>query len=268
MTNHEDPRGSSFSFPAASPEAPEPAIQVRGLAKSFGSRTVLRDFELDVRRGEMLALVGGSGSGKSVFLKLLAGLLRPDRGSILIGGVDIVRARKERIEEVHRKIGFLFQDGGLLNSLTIYDNIALPLREAERLDEEEIRKRVTDRLGRVGVSGEETKVPGELSGGMRKRAGLARAIITERSYFFFDEPTSALDPVTSASIRSLIREVHELWKSASLVVTHDLRLVQQVADRIAFLHEGKVRQTGAFAEMAGSHDPVVREFFADAECLK
>jgi phospholipid/cholesterol/gamma-HCH transport system ATP-binding protein len=216
----------------------------------------------------MLALVGGSGSGKSVFLKHLAGLLRPDRGSIELDGADIVRARQDRIDEVHRRIGFLFQDGGLLNSLTIFDNVALPLRETEHLGEEEIRARVLDRLRQVGVEKEETKFPRELSGGMRKRAGLARAIVTERSYFFFDEPTSALDPVTAASIHSLIREVHEQWKSTSIVVTHDLRLVQKVADRIAFLHQGAIRQTGTIDEMAHSEDSVVREFFADSECLK
>jgi phospholipid/cholesterol/gamma-HCH transport system ATP-binding protein len=265
MTNREDPRGSSFSFPA---ETPDPAIRISGLAKSFGPRKVLRDLSLDVRRGEMLALVGGSGSGKSVFLKLLAGLIRADRGSIEFGGIDIVHASGEKIEEVHRRIGFLFQDGGLLNSLTVYDNVALPLREWERLDEGEIRARVTDRLGRVGVAGEEAKFPGELSGGMRKRAGLARAIITERSFFFFDEPTSALDPVTGASICSLIREVHEQWKSTSVVVTHDLRLVEKVADRIAFLHEGVIRRTGTFDEMVRSEDAVVRHFFADSERLK
>jgi len=265
MTNHEDARGSSFSFQGGDAD---PAIHVEALSKSFGRRTVLRDFWLDVRRGEMLALVGGSGSGKSVFLKLLAGLISPDRGSIVLGGVDIARERRERIEDVHRKIGFLFQDGGLLNSLSIYDNVALPLRETERLTEDEIRRRVTDRLARVGVAGEESKVPGELSGGMRKRAGLARAIITERSFFFFDEPTSALDPVTAASIRTLLGEVHEQWKSTSVVVTHDLRLVEQIADRIAFLHEGSIRQTGTFEEMVRSKDDLVREFFSDAECLK
>jgi phospholipid/cholesterol/gamma-HCH transport system ATP-binding protein len=247
---------------------PDPAIRVRGLARSFGKRHVLRDLSLDVHRGEMLALVGGSGSGKSVILKLMTGLLRADRGSIEIGGIDIVHASREQVEEVHRRIGFLFQDGGLLNSLSVYDNVALPLREGERLSEDEIRARVTGRLGRVGVAGEETKFPGELSGGMRKRAGLARAIVTERSFFFFDEPTSALDPVTAGSIRSLIREVHDQWKSTSVVVTHDLRLVEKVADRIAFLHEGVIRRMGTFDEMVHSDDDVVREFFADSECLK
>jgi len=260
MTNHEDPRGSSFSFPA---QPDEPAIRVRGLARSFGSRAVLQDVSLDVHRGEMLAFVGGSGSGKSVFLRLLAGLIPADRGSIVIEGTDIVRAPRDQIEELHRKIGFLFQDGGLLNSLSVYDNVALPLRETERLDEEEIRSRVMDRLKQVGVAGEETKTPGELSGGMRKRAGLARAIVTERAFFFFDEPTSALDPVTAASIRSLIREVHEQWKPCSVVVTHDLRLVEEVADRIAFLHEGVIRQTGTFDEMAHSPDQIISDFFAE-----
>src|SRR5262245_29190644 len=268
MTNREDARGSSSPFPAEPADAAEPGIRIRDLAKSFRSRTVLRDLSLDIHPREMFAIVGGSGSGKSVFLKLLAGLLRPERGSIVIGGVDIVRERRDRIEEVHRRIGFLFQEGGLLNSLSVFDNVALPLREAGELGEEEIRERVLDRLRRVGVAGEESKVPGELSGGMRKRAGLARAIVTERSFFFFDEPTSALDPVMAASIRSLIREVHEQWKSTSVVVTHDLRLVQQVADRIGFLHGGSIRKAGTFDQMVGSDDAVVREFFADTAILK
>ena len=223
---------------------------------------MLRGFSLDVRRFEMLAIVGGSGSGKSVFLKHLAGLLRPDRGRIVLDGIDLVGAPKERIAEVHRKIGYLFQEGGLLNSLTVYDNVALPLREPERRPEDEIRKRVLECLEQVGVAGTESKFPRELSGGMRKRAGLARAIIEERSFFFFDEPTSALDPVTAVSIRALIRKVHEQWKSTSLVVTHDLKLVHKVADRVAFLHDGKVRAIGAFEELVRSDDEVVRDFFS------
>jgi phospholipid/cholesterol/gamma-HCH transport system ATP-binding protein len=229
---------------------------------------VLRGFTLDVRRGEMLGIVGASGSGKSVLLKHLAGILRPDRGTIELDGIDLVQAGKEEIFKVHSKIGYLFQEGGLLNSLTIFDNIALPLRETAQVDEAEIRTRVEDRLQRVGVAEARNKFPRELSGGMRKRAGLARAIVEERSYFFFDEPTSGLDPVSAASIRSLIREVHEEWKSTSLVVTHDLQLVASVVDRIAFLHEGVVRELGTFAELSRSGDSIVREFFAAGGCVK
>jgi phospholipid/cholesterol/gamma-HCH transport system ATP-binding protein len=228
---------------------------------------VLRGFTLDVYRGEMLAIVGGSGSGKSVLLKHLAGLLRPDRGSIVIDGVDLVGASREAIQDVHRKIGYLFQEGGLLNSLSIFDNLALQLREEATLSEEEIRERVSDRLRRVGIAESEHKSPAELSGGMRKRAGLARAIMEERSFFFFDEPTSALDPVSAASIRNLIRELHDQWHSTSLVVTHDLTLVASVADRVAFLYEGKVRQTGSFEQLSHSEDPVVREFFEAGGCV-
>jgi phospholipid/cholesterol/gamma-HCH transport system ATP-binding protein len=172
------------------------------------------------------------------------------------------------IAEVHRKIGYLFQEGGLLNSLSIFDNIALPLRETSTLREAEIRERVMDRLRQVGVSGSEAKHPSELSGGMRKRAGLARAIVEERSFFFFDEPTSALDPLSATSIRTLIRRMHEQWNSTSIVVTHDLALVATVADRIAFLHEGTARRTGSFEELAHSEDAPVRDFFAAGGCVK
>ncbi|HVE38647.1 MAG TPA: ATP-binding cassette domain-containing protein [Planctomycetota bacterium] len=268
MTDHGGARDPSFSVhPSPAVDAPEVAIRIEGLYKSFGPRPVLRGFSLDVQRGEMLAIVGGSGSGKSVLLKHLAGLIQPDRGSISIDGIDLVRASPEKIREVHRKIGYLFQEGGLLNSLSIYDNLALPLRETGDLSEDEIRERVTDRLRRVGVAESEEKMPSELSGGMRKRAGLARAITEERSFFFFDEPTSALDPLSAASIRSLIRELHEQWHSTSLVVTHDLALVASAADRIAFLYEGQVRQTGSFEQLSRSEDEVVRKFFEAGGCV-
>jgi phospholipid/cholesterol/gamma-HCH transport system ATP-binding protein len=269
MTDHGGTRDPSFSFPEARSDPAEPAILVRELHKSFGSREILRGLSLDVRRSELLAIVGGSGSGKSVLLKHLAGLLRPDRGSIRIDGIELARAGSPQIRALHRKIGYLFQDGGLLNSLTVFDNIALPLRETTSRGKEEIRTRVLDSLRQVGVEGAESKMPQELSGGMKKRAGLARAIVEERSFFFFDEPTSALDPVTAMSIRDLIREVHDRWKSTSLIVTHDLRLVQKVADRVAFLHEGAIRRTGSYDELSTSDDSIVREFFtADNICWR
>jgi phospholipid/cholesterol/gamma-HCH transport system ATP-binding protein len=222
---------------------------------------VLRGFSLDVQHRELVAIVGGSGSGKSVLLRHLAGLLRPDRGRILLDGTDIVQADRRTLAELHRKIGFLFQEGGLLNSLSIYDNLALPLRETGRFGEEEIRTRVEDRLRRVGVAESAPKTPAELSGGMRKRAGLARALIEDRSFLFLDEPTSALDPVTAASIRELILQVHRHGNTTTLAVTHDLDLARSIAGRVVFLHEGRVRQTGSFEELAESDDPEVRRFF-------
>jgi len=159
-------------------------------------------------------------------------------------------------------MGFLFQEGGLLNSLSVFDNLALPLREARELGEDEIRSRVDDRLRRVGIEEAAAKVPSELSGGMRKRAGLARALIEDRSYLFLDEPTSALDPVTAASIRSLIKDVHEQGQVTTLAVTHDLALAESVAGRIVFLQDGRVHQTGTYDELSRSSDPVVRDFFA------
>ncbi len=241
--------------------APDPAIRIENLYKCFGRREVLRGFSLDVPRRELVAVVGGSGSGKSVLLRHLAGLLHPDRGRILLEGVDIARADRERLAEIHRRIGFLFQEGGLLNSLSLYDNIALPLRERGGLAEDEIRSRVLDRLRRVGISEAASKTPSELSGGMRKRAGLARALIEDRSFLFLDEPTSALDPMTAASIRELIGGVHRQGGATTIAVTHDLALAKSVADRVVFLRDGRVRREGTYAELAESDDPVVRAFF-------
>jgi len=215
-----------------------------------------------VARLELVAIVGGSGSGKSVLLRHLAGLLRPDRGRILLDGVDVVRADPSETVRLRRKIGFLFQEGGLLNSLTLFDNIALPLLESGELGEEEIRGRVVDRLRRVGIEEAAAKVPSELSGGMRKRAGLARALIEDRAFLFLDEPTSALDPVTAASIRSLIKDVHEQGHVTTLAVTHDLALAESVAGRIVFLQDGRVHQAGTYDELSHSSDPVVHDFFA------
>jgi len=206
--------------------------------------------------------VGGSGSGKSVLLRLLAGILQPDRGRILLDGMDVVRANRSETARLRRKIGFLFQEGGLLNSLSVFDNLALPLRETGELEEEEIRTRVVDRLHRVGIEEAAAKVPSELSGGMRKRAGLARALIEDRSYLFLDEPTSALDPVTAASIRSLIKDVHEQGHVTTLAVTHDLALAESIAGRVVFLQDGRVLQTGTYDELSHSADPVVHDFFA------
>jgi phospholipid/cholesterol/gamma-HCH transport system ATP-binding protein len=248
--------------PPERPElAPDPAIRIEDLHKSFGRREILRGFSLDVPRRDLVAVVGGSGSGKSVLLRHLAGLLRPDRGRILLEGIDVARADRAGLAELHRKIGFLFQEGGLLNSLSLYDNIALPLRERGELGEDEIRSRVLDRLGRVGISEAASKAPSELSGGMRKRAGLARALVEDRSFLFLDEPTSALDPMTAASIRDLIGEVHRQGGATTIAVTHDLALAKSVADRVVFLRDGRVRREGTYAELAGSDDPVVRDFF-------
>lgn len=255
-------RGNPSGSPSRPPGAdPPPAIRIEDLTKSFGKRDVLRGFTLDVARYELVAIVGGSGSGKSVLLRHLAGLLRPDRGRIFLGTVEITRAAPAELAAIHRRIGFLFQEGGLLNSLRVCDNLALPLREAGGWTEEKIRERIRDRLTRVGVAEASSKFPSELSGGMRKRAGLARALIEDRDYLFLDEPTSALDPVTAASIRSLIREVHDQGRVTTLAVTHDLALARDIAGRIVFLHEGRVRQSGTYEDLLESPDPVVREFF-------
>ncbi|HLY10022.1 MAG TPA: ATP-binding cassette domain-containing protein [Planctomycetota bacterium] len=241
--------------------APGQAIRIEDLHKSFGRREVLRGFSLGVERGDLVAIIGGSGSGKSVLLRHLAGLVRPDRGRVLLDGRDVAQATRAELASIHRTIGFLFQEGGLLASLSLFDNLALPLREEGSLGEEEIRSRVEDRLRRVGVAESSAKMPSELSGGMRKRAGLARAIIMDRSFLFLDEPTSALDPLTAASIRTLIREVHDQGGVTTLVVTHDLALARAVAGHVVFLQDGRVKQAGTYPELEGSSDPGVRDFF-------
>jgi phospholipid/cholesterol/gamma-HCH transport system ATP-binding protein len=253
--------GRSGTSPDSPSPDPGPAIRLQDLHKSFGSREVLRGFSLDVARRELVAIVGGSGSGKSVLLRHLAGLLRPDRGRILLDGVDVGQADRQGLAALHRRVGFLFQEGGLLNSLSVFDNLALPLREEGTLGEDEIRTRVEDRLKRVGISEAAGKSPAELSGGMRKRAGLARAIVEDRAFLFLDEPTSALDPLSAAAVRDLIRDVHAASDATTLAVTHDLALARTVASRVVFLQEGRVRQAGKYDELAGSEDPVVRRFF-------
>jgi phospholipid/cholesterol/gamma-HCH transport system ATP-binding protein len=219
---------------------------------------------LDVRRGETLVLLGGSGSGKSVLLKHLNGLLRADAGTVEIEGVRLDTLDEEGLVPVRRRVSMLFQQGALFDSLTVGDNVAFPLREHRMLPEHDVPKRVAEALAMVGLERSERLMPAELSGGMRKRAALARALVLEPKAVLYDEPTTGLDPVVGAKINHLIRDLQQRLGLTSVVVTHDLASAFYVADRIAFLYEGRIRFTGTPDEARASTDAPLHEFLTAA----
>lgn len=239
-------------------------IECRGLHKSFDGKPVLQGLDLDVREGETLVILGGSGSGKSVLLKHMNGLLRPDRGTVFVGGVEITSLSEEAIASVRRKIGTLFQMAALFDSMTVLENVAYPLRERGDLSDSEIRQKVIDLLEVVDLPGTERRMPAELSGGMRKRVGLARALALEPRALLYDEPTTGLDPVVGRKINQLIRDLQRRYGLTGVVVTHDLRSAFEVADRIAFLYEGQIRFAGTPEEARKSADPPLQEFLEAA----
>ena len=235
-------------------------IKLIDVYKSFGPKKVLEGFSLDVAEGETMVLIGYSGSGKSVAIKHIVGLLEPDRGTVWVDGVEVPRLTREQLYELRSKIGYVFQFAALFDSLTIGDNVAMGLRKEGRLGESEIMKRVGQALELVDLPGVETKYPAELSGGMRKRVGIARAIARQPKYIMYDEPTTGLDPVTSAIIDQLMIRMREKLRVTSIVVTHDMRSAYTVGSRIAMLYEGQVRQVGTVDEIQHTHDPIVRQF--------
>ena len=237
-----------------------PFIRCRSLEKGFGQKPVLRGVSLDVLSGESLVLLGGSGSGKSVLLKHMNGLLRPDRGAVEVDGTPLAPLDEEGLIPVRRKVSMLFQQGALFDSLTVGENVAYPLREHHLAPDEDIPARVREALALVDLPGTEPLMPAELSGGMRKRAALARALVLEPRALLYDEPTTGLDPVTAARINHLIRDVQRRLGLTSVVVTHDLASAFLVADRIAFLHDGRIRFTGSPEEARASPDPPLHEF--------
>jgi phospholipid/cholesterol/gamma-HCH transport system ATP-binding protein len=235
-----------------------PLVSCVELYKSFGAKVVLRGLDLDLRRGETLVILGGSGSGKSVLLKHMNGLLRPDRGEVLVAGENI--AQLADLGPIRRKVGMLFQMAALFDSMNVLDNVAYPIREAGRVSESRIRERVGQLLDVVGLRDAELLMPAELSGGMRKRAGLARALALEPDVMLYDEPTTGLDPVVAQRINMLIRDLQRRLGLSGVVVTHDLHCAFHVADRIAFLHEGRIAFVGTPEETRESSQPVLREF--------
>jgi len=235
-------------------------IEIRGLRIAFNGLEVLRGLDLDVRRGQTLCVLGGSGCGKSVLLKCIAGLLRPTAGSIKVDGDEIVGLRESNLVEVRKKIGFVFQASALFDSLTVFENVAYPVREHRKISEVELAKIVKDRLAIVGLDGTQEKLPAELSGGMRKRVALARAVAADPQIVLYDEPTTGLDPTNARRIDLLIRELQRRLTVTGIVVTHDIASAFAVADHMALMAEGVIHALGTPEEFRTSRDPVVREF--------
>jgi phospholipid/cholesterol/gamma-HCH transport system ATP-binding protein len=235
-------------------------IQLVDVHKSFGPKQVLNGFTLDVPEGETMVIIGYSGTGKSVAIKHIVGLLMPDQGTVFVDGQEVPELSRDDLYKLRAKIGYVFQFAALFDSLTIGDNVALALRRDRSLSESEIQRRVRESLALVDLPDVESKYPAELSGGMRKRAGIARAIVKRPKYLLYDEPTTGLDPVTSAVIDQLMIRMREALGVTGIVITHDMRSAYTVGTRIAMLYEGRVRQVGTVDEIQNTTDPIVRQF--------
>ena len=235
-------------------------IEAREVRKSFGSQVVLDGVNLCIAEGESVVIIGRSGGGKSVLLKQLIGLTRPDSGEVIIDGENIVRMNERRLISVRHKFGMLFQGAALFDSMTVAENVGFALRREKNLTEKEVDCRVSEALEMVDLPGTERKKPSELSGGMRKRVGLARAIVYRPEIVLYDEPTTGLDPIVSDSIDQLIVRVRDRMKVTSVVVTHDMRSARRVGQRIVMLHKGKIYVEGTPDEIFNSSDPIVHQF--------
>lgn len=238
----------------------EPLIAVRDLVQKIGQQEILRGFSLDIFQGETLVLLGKSGGGKSVFLRHLIGLMKPVSGQIIFEGRDITLLDERELAPVRRKIGMLFQDGALFDSLNVYDNVAFPLREHGEKNETLVRDKVQEALELVNMGGHDKKMPVNLSGGMRKRVALARAIISPPQVVLYDEPTAGLDPIVSDSINRLIRRLQKQLSVTSIVVTHDMTSCNRIADRVALLNEGRRYFYGTLDDLRETRDQIVRDF--------
>ena len=238
-------------------------IQVQDLHKSFGRQKVLDGIGLEVRKGETLAVLGRSGTGKSVLLKLLIGLQAPDSGTISVEGREITGSRLEELNEVRKKIGFLFQQAALYDSLSVEENVIFPMGRHSSTSAEDQKRRARELLASVGMREDLDKLPSEISGGMQKRVGLARALALDPEILLFDEPTAGLDPITAAEIAKLIVDLKKQRGLTAVVVTHDIRGARTFADRIVLLNEGKIVAEGDFAELQRSKDEFVSQFFRE-----
>jgi phospholipid/cholesterol/gamma-HCH transport system ATP-binding protein len=242
-------------------EGGEYPIRIAELQKAFGEQKVLNGVSLQVRRGETVAVLGRSGGGKSVLLKLIIGLQTPDAGSINVAGKEITKLEEGQLNEVRKRVGFLFQQAALYDSLTVENNVAFPLTRHTKMSTDERRKRVHELLADVGMDRDLQKMPSEISGGMQKRVGLARALALDPEILLFDEPTAGLDPITAAEIGDLIVNLKRKWKMSAIVVTHDVQGANAYADRMVLLHEGNIAAEGSFDDLQGSQDEFVKQFF-------
>ncbi len=238
----------------------EPIIQIKDLYKSFGDLTVLKGLNLDIERGKITFIIGRSGGGKSVLIKLIIGLFKPDRGQILLDGHDLVPLRENSLNRVRHRFGMLFQNAALFDSMTVGENVAFPLTAHTRLKEKEIKELVEQKMAMVGLEGVQDKMPTEISGGMRKRAGLARAIILEPEILLFDEPTTGLDPIMAEMIDDLIVKTQQRTNVTSIVISHDIPATLRIAHKVAMIYEGQIVAYGTPAEIQASDNPVVQQF--------
>lgn len=235
-------------------------IRIQSLAKSFNGSPVLCGVDFEIHDGETVVIIGRSGGGKSVLLKHLCGLLKPEDGEVWVDDINIVPLSERELTSIRMKFGFLFQGAALFDSLTLFDNVAFPLREKRIMTESEIKQRVEEALEIVGLADAGQKKPAELSGGMRKRAGLARAVVGTPKYLLYDEPTTGLDPIRADTINNLILRLRDRFKVTGVAVTHDMASAYKIGDRIAMLHEGKIHKVGTPAEIQASTDQIVQQF--------
>ncbi|MBI5638905.1 MAG: ABC transporter ATP-binding protein [Nitrospirae bacterium] len=235
-------------------------IRLEGLYKSFGAKEVLRGLDLEIGKGESRVVIGGSGSGKSVILKHIIGILRPDKGKVFINDADITVLRDRELYEIRKKFGMLFQMAALFDSMNVWENVGFALTRHRKMKLSDIREIAIEKLKMVGLVGVENLMPSELSGGMKKRVGLARAIAHEPEILLYDEPTTGLDPITADAINELIVEMRERLSVTSVAITHDMNSAYKIADRISMLYEGKIIETGTPEEIRDTGNPVVRQF--------
>jgi phospholipid/cholesterol/gamma-HCH transport system ATP-binding protein len=258
----EDPEEFRFHTGTTHASKAPPAVQFIDVHKSFGRNHVLRGLNLEIPEGQVSMIIGPSGTGKSVCIKHIVGLLYPDEGDVIVHGHSIPSLPDDELFELRKKFGVLFQDGALFGSMNLYDNVAFPLRQHTEKSEEEIAEIVNRRMREVGLGGEGTKMPNELSGGMRKRAGFARSLVLDPEILLFDEPDSGLDPVRTALLCELIKEVHAENGGAYVVITHDIMSARRVGEHISVLWKGKVVESGPAAELFASENPFVRQFLS------
>ena len=235
-------------------------IRITGLRRAFGAQEVLRGLDLEVASGEILVIIGRSGGGKSVLLKHLVGLLRPDAGGIFVDGTDITRLGRSALDRIRERYGVVFQGGALFDSMSVFDNVAFPLREKTRLRAADVQQKVDEKLAQVGLEGMGGKNPAEISGGMRKRVAIARALVTEPEVVFFDEPTTGLDPILVNTIHHLIVDLHRKFRFTAVVVSHEIPEIFRIAARVAMLHDGVIVDSGTPEAIQGSTNPIVQQF--------